>query len=59
MEIVLTRPMTYRGQNVVNLGLLAIAAGGVVLFAGDVADLPGTIARSLFRVLLIIPIGGA
>src|SRR6185295_12303432 len=31
-EIIPTRPMTYPGQNVVNLGLLAIAAGaGVVL----------------------------
>ena len=31
MEIVPTRPMTYRGQNVVNLGLLAIAAGAAVV----------------------------
>src|SRR5688572_12582154 len=31
MEIVPTRPMTYRGQNVVNLGFLAVAAGAAVV----------------------------
>ena len=43
-EIVPTRPMTYRGQNFVNLGLLAIAAAAalVLLFRPEhVAAVPG------------------
>jgi len=63
MEIVPTRPMTYRGQNVVNLGLLAIAAGAgvVLLFKPEMWQLfPAIIGLSLlFGVLLIMPIGGA
>jgi H+-translocating NAD(P) transhydrogenase subunit beta len=63
MEIVPTRPMIYRGQNVVNLGLLAVAAGAavVLLFKPDMWQLfPAIIILSLlFGVLLIIPIGGA
>ncbi len=63
MEIVPTRPMTYRGQNVVNLGLLAIAAGAavVLLFKPGMWQLfPAIISLSLlFGVLLIMPIGGA
>jgi NAD(P) transhydrogenase subunit beta len=63
MEIVPTRPMTYRGQNVVNLGLLAVAAGAAVilLFKPDIWQLfPAIIVLSLlFGVLLIMPIGGA
>jgi NAD(P) transhydrogenase subunit beta len=63
MEIVPTRPMTYRGQNLVNLSLLAIAAGAaiVLLFKPSLWQLfPVIIALSLlFGVLLIIPIGGA
>ena len=63
MEIVPTRPMTYRGQNVVNLGLLAIAAGAavVLLFKPELWQLfPAIIGLSLlFGVLLIMPIGGA
>jgi NAD(P) transhydrogenase subunit beta len=63
MEIVPTRPMTYRGQNVVNLGLLAVAAGAavVLLFQPDMWQLfPAIIVLSLlFGVLLIMPIGGA
>jgi H+-translocating NAD(P) transhydrogenase subunit beta len=63
MEIVPTRPMTYRGQNVINLGLLAIAAGAavVLLFKPDVWQIfPAIIVLSLvFGVLLIMPIGGA
>jgi NAD(P) transhydrogenase subunit beta len=62
-EIVPTRPITYRGQNVVNLGLLAIAvaATGVLLFRPELWQLfPAIIVLSLvFGVLLIIPIGGA
>jgi NAD(P) transhydrogenase subunit beta len=63
MEIVPTRPMTYRGQNVVNLGLLAIAAGAAVLllFRPEMWLLfPAIIVLSLlFGVLMIMPIGGA
>jgi NAD(P) transhydrogenase subunit beta len=63
MEIVPTRPMTYRGQNVVNLGFLAVAAGAavVLLFKPDLWQLfPAIIVLSLlFGVLLIMPIGGA
>jgi proton-translocating NAD(P)+ transhydrogenase subunit beta len=63
MEIVPTRPMTYRGQNVVNLGLLAIAVGaaGMLLFKPEMWQVfPAIIGLSLlFGVLLIIPIGGA
>ncbi len=63
MEIVPTRPMTYRGQNVVNLALLGIAAGAAVLLLfrpGSWQLFPAIIALSLlFGVLLIMPIGGA
>jgi NAD(P) transhydrogenase subunit beta len=63
MEIVPTRPMTYHGQNVVNLGLLAIAAGAAVLllFRPEMWQLfPAIIVLSLvFGVLMIMPIGGA
>jgi NAD(P) transhydrogenase subunit beta len=63
MEIVPTRPMTYPGQNVVNLSLLAIAAGAgvVLLFKPEMwLIFPAIIALSLlFGVLLIMPIGGA
>jgi NAD(P) transhydrogenase subunit beta len=62
-EIVPTRPMTYPGQNVVNLGLLAIAGGAVILllFRPDLWLLfPLIIVLSLvFGILLIMPIGGA
>ncbi|MDQ3214237.1 MAG: NAD(P)(+) transhydrogenase (Re/Si-specific) subunit beta [Acidobacteriota bacterium] len=62
-EIIPTRPMTYRGQNVVNLGLLAVAAGAalLLLFRPDIWQLfPVIIVLSLaFGVLMIMPIGGA
>jgi NAD(P) transhydrogenase subunit beta len=62
-EIIPTRPMTYPGQNVVNLGLLAIAGGAVILllFRPDLWLLfPLIIVLSLvFGILLIMPIGGA
>jgi NAD(P) transhydrogenase subunit beta len=62
-EILPGRPLVYRGQNVINLGLLATA----VLLAGLlVADpgrtelfLPFAALALLFGVLLIVPIGGA
>jgi NAD(P) transhydrogenase subunit beta len=63
MEIVPTRPMTYRGQNFVNLGLLAVAAGAalLLLFRPDMWQLfPVIVGLSLaFGVLMIMPIGGA
>ncbi len=63
MEIVPTRPMTYRGQNVINLGFLTVAAAAavVLLFKPDMWQLfPAIIVLSLlFGVLLIMPIGGA
>ena len=61
-EIVPTRPMTYRGQNIVNLLLLAIAAGLGVWMV--VEPTPGWVFPAftglslLFGVLLILPIGG-
>jgi NAD(P) transhydrogenase subunit beta len=63
MEIVPTRPMTYRGQNFINLGLLAVAAGAalLLLFRPDAWQLfPVIVVLSLaFGVLMIMPIGGA
>jgi NAD(P) transhydrogenase subunit beta len=60
------RPVTYPGQNIINIGFLLIAAGiGVALVLDPTADwapkaFPVVIALSLlFGVLLIIPIGGA
>ncbi|HBL27015.1 MAG TPA: NAD synthetase, partial [Acidobacteria bacterium] len=58
------RPVTYPGQNAVNLALLGIAvlAGiGLILRPEELSYLfPVVIVLSLvFGVLLIIPIGGA
>lgn len=62
-ELLPTRPVTYRGQNVVNLSLLAVAAGAgsaLVLRPGMTWLFPVFAALALaFGVLLIIPIGGA
>ena len=62
-EVIPTRPITYRGQNVVNLGLLAIAiASGIYLVINPTMWqlFPLIIVLSLiFGVLLIVPIGGA
>jgi NAD(P) transhydrogenase subunit beta len=62
-EIVPTRPITYRGQNIVNLMLLAVAVGASVylIFRPETWWLfPLVILLSLaFGVLLIVPIGGA
>ncbi len=62
-EILPTRPITYRNQNVINLSLFALAvAAGVALVAGPgrtwLFPIFGTLALA-FGVLLIIPIGGA
>src|SRR3970040_1752223 len=60
------RPVTYPGQNVVNIGVLAIAVGlGVVLVLHPNAPWSGQVFLAIaalaliFGVLLIIPIGGA
>ena len=62
-EVIPTRPITYRGQNFINLTLLAIAllAGvGLVLDPTLWALFPVLVVLSLlFGVLLILPIGGA
>jgi NAD(P) transhydrogenase subunit beta len=64
MEIVPTRPITYRNQNLVNLLLLAVAIGAGVYLSGFNHDYwpayAAIVVLSLvFGVLLIIPIGGA
>ena len=62
-EILPTRPITYKGQNLVNLLLLliAIGIGGYLVFDPTKTFLfPVMIALALaFGVLLVIPIGGA
>jgi NAD(P) transhydrogenase subunit beta len=62
-EIIPTRPITYPGQNVVNIGLLAVAviASVVLVINPELWYLfPLIIVLSLiFGVLLIVPIGGA
>jgi NAD(P) transhydrogenase subunit beta len=64
MEIVPTRPITYRNQNLVNLLLLALAVVAGVYLAAFNHDYwqayAAIVVLSLaFGVLLIIPIGGA
>jgi NAD(P) transhydrogenase subunit beta len=64
MEIVPTRPITYRNQNLVNLLLLGIAVvAGIYLSAVSPGYWPAYVAIVVlsltFGVLLIIPIGGA
>ena len=62
-EILPTRPITYRGQNLVNLSLLAlaVAVGAYLVYDPTRTWLfPVLIALALaFGVLLVIPIGGA
>jgi proton-translocating NAD(P)+ transhydrogenase subunit beta len=62
-EIVPTRPITYRNQNVVNLSLLALAIVSGVYLSIIPQYWPAFIAiivlSLVFGVLLIIPIGGA
>jgi NAD(P) transhydrogenase subunit beta len=64
MEIVPTRPITYRNQNLVNLLLLAVAVvAGLYLAFVNPNYWPAYVAlvvlSLVFGVLLIIPIGGA
>ncbi len=62
-DLVPSRPIVYRGQNAVNLSLLAVAVGVAVYLVVN----PGrselfpvmAVLSLLFGVLLIIPIGGA
>jgi NAD(P) transhydrogenase subunit beta len=62
-EVLPQRPITYKGQNLVNLGLLAVAIG----MAGYLVHNPGAThlypvmvgIALLFGVMLVIPIGGA
>src|SRR5690348_3174833 len=62
-EVLPQRPITYKGQNIVNLGLLAIAiaiAVYLVLHPGSTPLFLAMIAIPLlFGVFMIIPIGGA
>src|SRR5438093_3136124 len=62
-EILPTRPIVYQGQNVINLGLLAIAVALGVWLTIDPSQsfiFPILVVLALlFGVLLIIPIGGA
>ena len=62
-EILPQRPITYKGQNFVNLGLLSaavIVAGVLVVHPEQIRLFPVLIIIPLvFGVMLIIPIGGA
>ena len=62
-EVIPTRPVTYRNQNLVTFVLLAIAIGSVVMLVRDPTQwqyfaVLVTLALA-FGVLLILPIGGA
>jgi NAD(P) transhydrogenase subunit beta len=63
MEILPQRPITYKGQNIVNLGFLGIAIVIAVMLVRDPSRMmlfPAMIIIPLiFGVLMIIPIGGA
>jgi NAD(P) transhydrogenase subunit beta len=62
-EIIPTRPITYRGQNIANFALLAVALAAMIWLIVDPTKtllFPIIVVLSLvFGVLLIIPIGGA
>jgi NAD(P) transhydrogenase subunit beta len=62
-EVLPQRPITYKGQNIVNLGLLAIAiaiAGYLVHNPAATHLYPVMVGIALlFGVMLVIPIGGA
>jgi NAD(P) transhydrogenase subunit beta len=62
-ELMPTRPMTYKGQNVVSLSMLtaAIVIGGwMVVSPAPAWAFPAFIALSMgFGIMLVIPIGGA
>ncbi len=62
-EVLPQRPITFRGQNLVNLGILALAialAAYLVVSPGQTWLFPVIVVIGLlFGVLMIIPIGGA
>jgi NAD(P) transhydrogenase subunit beta len=62
-EILPQRPITYKGQNFVNLGMLALSvaiAGILVMHPEQVRLFPAMIIIPLiFGVMLVVPIGGA
>jgi len=62
-EIVPTRPITYKGQNLINLSLLAIAVGSAICLVARPEQwwlfIVILVLSLVFGVLLIIPIGGA
>ena len=62
-EVLPQRPITYKGQNIVNLSLLALAvavAAYLTFYPGQTWLFPVIILIALlFGVLMIIPIGGA
>ncbi len=62
-EVLPQRPITYKGQNVVNLGMLAVAIGlavYLVLHPETTHLFPIIVGIAVvFGVLLVIPIGGA
>ena len=62
-EILPTRPLTFRGQNILNLGVLALAlVTGIALIVSPEQSWLFPIFATLslvFGVLLIVPIGGA
>jgi NAD(P) transhydrogenase subunit beta len=62
-EVLPSRPITFKGQNVVNLGLLGVAAvigGYLVVHPEDSFLFPIFVLLALiFGILMIIPIGGA
>jgi NAD(P) transhydrogenase subunit beta len=62
-ELLPQRPITYKGQNIVNLSLLAVAVGIAAYLVHDPSHIhlfPLMLAIPLaFGVLMIIPIGGA
>jgi H+-translocating NAD(P) transhydrogenase subunit beta len=62
-EVLPSRPITFKGQNIVNLGLLGVAAviAGYLVVHPDASYLfPVFVGLALtFGVLMIIPIGGA
>jgi NAD(P) transhydrogenase subunit beta len=62
-EVIPTRPITYQGQNIINLGLLAIAVIAAVYLVVHPEQwwlfVVILLLSLVFGVLLIIPIGGA
>jgi H+-translocating NAD(P) transhydrogenase subunit beta len=62
-EVLPQRPITYKGQNLVNLGLLAVAVGlaiYLVIHPDAKQYFPAIVGIALlFGVFLVIPIGGA